>query len=99
MDSLLIALGIIGLVGIFVSINAWRREILFKRMVLDFKDWVEPFQRRLTDVNRFLLNEEILRTGFSEYPRSLVDRLWRDVVKDNYTDIDPMDGERCLRRK
>jgi hypothetical protein len=90
---------VVVVVVVVVGINVWQRERLFRKLVGEFKEWMEPYQRRLSDVNRFLLNEEVLRFAFSEYPRELIARLWRDVVKDNYTEIDPMDGERCLRRK
>lgn len=88
-------------IGVVVAIitSRRRRNQEYMRLVKDFKAWMEPYQRRLSDVNRFILNEEVLRFAFSEYPTELVHRLWEDLVKDAYTDIDPMDGERCLRRR
>lgn len=99
MEMTLVIWGIVSLAAILVGVNAWQRERLFRKLVEEFKEWMEPYQRRLSDVNRFLLNEEVLRFAFADYPRPLIARLWQDVVKDNYTEIDPMDGERCLRRK
>lgn len=99
MELTLVIWGVVIVAAMIAGIRSYQRELKFRQLVIEFKEWMEPYQRRLTDVNRFLLNEEVLRFAFSEYPRELIARLWRDVVKDNYTDIDPMDGERCLRRK
>lgn len=99
MELTLVIWGIVTVAAMIVGIRSYQREVKFRQLVEEFKEWMEPYQRRLSDVNRFLLNEEVLRFAFSEYPRPLIARLWRDVVKDNYTEIDPMDGERCLRRK
>jgi len=99
MELTLVIWGVVIVAAMIVGIRSYQRELKFRQLVIEFKEWMEPYQRRLSDVNRFLLNEEVLRFAFSEYPRELIARLWRDVVKDNYTDIDPMDGERCLRRK
>lgn len=99
MELTLVIWGIVTVAAMIVGIRSYQREVKFRQLVEEFKEWMEPYQRRLSDVNRFLLNEEVLRFAFADYPRPLIARLWRDVVKDNYTEIDPMDGERCLRRK
>lgn len=94
LEWIIIVIAILGFIPVGVFVYVLIRSYQLEKEVELF---IEEYRTQLTGSNRFLFDEQIMRTVFKGYSDYIIHRVWAKLVVTKAIERDTMDGAWCIK--
>lgn len=85
---------ILGFIGVVIAVSLYVRSY---QLECEAKLLIEEYRSKLNGSNRFLFDENLMRTVFPEYSHFIVHKVWSRLVATKAIERDSMDGSWCIK--
>ncbi len=89
---------IIGAIAGRSAYHEYLQKCAINKLYNEFVELIESeYKSRLSGSNRFLVNQDILKTVFPDAPMDEIEGVFKKLVETRIIDRDPIDNAWCLR--
>ena len=68
----------------------------YRKARTEITEFVKGYKHRCNGSNRFVVTVPSLQDSFREYDTVIIERVWRELIKNHIIEQDPMDNEWCI---
>lgn len=93
-EAIIIVVAVLGFIPVCVFVYVLIRSYQLEHEVELF---IADYRTQLTGSNRFLFDEQIMRTVFKGYNHYIIHKVWAKLVMTKAIERDVMDGAWCIK--